>query len=69
LRRAAPAAAASAAAPLDDGAPGPLGGAAVARVPLVGPAAATLVAYARRVGGMWRRFVPMLALFFCLSFW
>lgn len=45
------------------GAPG-----ALAAVPLLGPLAAALAAYLGRVGGLWRRFLPMLALFFLLSF-
>ncbi|KAI8467681.1 MAG: TLC ATP/ADP transporter-domain-containing protein [Monoraphidium minutum] len=42
--------------------------AALAGVPLLGPVVGLLAAYVSRVGGMWRRFLPMLSLFFCLSF-
>ena len=67
-----PAAAAAAAAAFDDGAPRqrPAGTVhpAIASLPLLGPVAVSLAAYVARVGGMWRRFLPMLALFFCLSF-
>jgi hypothetical protein len=70
----APAAAAAAgASPLGGGGSsggGSLNGvpALLAGVPLFGPMAVALAAYVQRVRGLWRAFLPMLSLFFLLSF-
>jgi hypothetical protein len=67
------AAAAAAASPLGGGggrAPGDTAGvpALLAAIPLFGPMAVALSSYISRVRGLWRAFLPMLSLFFLLSF-
>ncbi|KIZ04926.1 ADP,ATP carrier protein 1 [Monoraphidium neglectum] len=41
---------------------------ALASLPLLGPALVSLSVYGQRVAGVWDRLLPMLSLFFCLSF-